>query len=182
MGPNAPNSTNDSTSDRNKSRAGLPLLCPVPRLKSWFTYPYWLPKPPRWLLLSTWRATVTAGACCTIVALILDIVLLSEASTKPRDPATNGSVFYEGPCSQTQSISLLINVVVNLLTTMLLACSNHTVQYLSAPSRHAVNNMHAKGQWLNIGISSFNNWRVLKWRKRFFCALLITTSLPLSLL
>ncbi|KAI4929197.1 hypothetical protein J4E86_011725 [Alternaria arbusti] len=58
-----------------------------------------------------------------------------------------------------------LHVLINALSTMLLAGSNYTMQVLSSPTRQDVDAAHARGQWLDIGVLSPRNLRLIP-RKR----------------
>ena len=142
----------------------------------------WLPQFPKWLRLTGWRPTVLLGLCLAVPALIINIVVLAWGSSKAVDPTTNNSMLYEGSCSQSQTILTWAGIGINIVSALLLACSNATIQCMSAPTRKMVDKMHVKGEWLEIGTSSFSNWGSMGGRGVCLGLVLASTSLPLSLL
>jgi hypothetical protein len=98
-------------------------------------------KKIRWLrklLFSGWRSTLTAGICVGIIVLLVNVVVLIWGFTRPTDPKTGMKLIAEGSCSSTQSIFKWLHLAINVLSTILLATSSATMQYLSAPTRKAV--------------------------------------------
>ncbi|KAF2637831.1 hypothetical protein P280DRAFT_520953 [Massarina eburnea CBS 473.64] len=74
-----------------------------------------------------------------------------------------------------------LHVVINVLSTMLLAGSNYTIQVLSSPTREDVDNAHAKGQWLEIGLLSPRNLRAIPWKRTLLWLTMALSSVPLHL-
>ena len=141
-----------------------------------------LPKLPRWIRFGTWKATVLCGLGVTLFALIINVVVLVWASKKPSDSITSNPMLYQGSCSRTQTMSTWLNIGINIISTLLLACSNHTIQYISAPTRDIINKVHAEGRWLDIGISSFSNWKAMGRWSKLVCIVIAVTTLPFNLL
>ena len=74
------------------------------------------------------------------------------------------------------------DLVINILSTLLLGASNHAAQLLCAPTRGDIDSQHARGYWLDIGVSSVRNLRYLpRWRTVIWMTLLFST-VPLHLL
>lgn len=158
------------------------LLYTFTHPKKWLVHLPWLPEFPKWLRMNGWRPTVLFGLCLAIPALIVNVVVVVWGSRQPVDPATGNPMLYEGPCSQSQTISTWSSIGINVISALLLACSNATIQCMSAPTRKMVDKMHGQGKWLNIGTSSFTNWKSMSWRRLCLCSVLAITSIPLSLL
>jgi hypothetical protein len=59
-------------------------------------------------------------------------------------------------------------LLINILSTILLSSSSHTMQILSSPTQLEVDAAHAKGQWLYIELLSTHNLRHIN-RKRLTC-------------
>jgi hypothetical protein len=76
----------------------------------------------------------------------------------------------------------LIHLLINILSSLLLAASNYAMQCLSAPTRRDIEKHHSKGWWLDIGVPSFHNLRVIPWNRSVPWYLLMISSLPLHLL
>jgi hypothetical protein len=54
-----------------------------------------------------------------------------------------------------------LHVLMNALSTLLLAGCHYAMQVLSSSSRHDVDQVHAKGRWLDIGVLSPRNLRTI---------------------
>jgi hypothetical protein len=78
---------------------------------------------------------------------------------------------YTGTSSQVKSYSLWIHLLINVLSTILLATSNFCMQLLVAPSREEVDEAHKQTRWLDIGIQSMRNLRNVSNYRRilWFC-------------
>ena len=74
------------------------------------------------------------------------------------------------------------HMAINILSTALLGASNYTMQCLSAPTRTEIDQAHAKGVWLDVGIPSLRNlWNKATHRRWIWWALILST-IPLHLL
>lgn len=70
----------------------------------------------------------------------------------------------------------------NALGTLLLSGSNYCMQVLCAPTRRELDQAHAQGRWLDIGVPSFRNlWRISPKRVVVWWVLGLS-SIPLHLL
>ena len=75
-----------------------------------------------------------------------------------------------------------LNLIVNVLSTLLLGASNSCAQLLSAPERKDVDKAHTSGTWLDIGVPSVKNLRHISSDKRVLWFFLFATSLPIHML
>ena len=75
-----------------------------------------------------------------------------------------------------------LHLGVNVLSTILLAGSNYTMQVASSPTRQELNVAHKKDVWLDIGVPSLRNLRYINVKKVVVWALLGLSSMPLHLL
>ncbi|KAI2615203.1 hypothetical protein GGR54DRAFT_632302 [Hypoxylon sp. NC1633] len=100
-----------------------------------------------------------------------------------RSPGVNGvGLIYAGDCGTVNSLDLWLHLLINLLSTFMLAASNYCMQLLAAPTRADINRAHQDHSWLDIGILSFRNLRFVSRWKQLICALLVFTSLPIHLM
>ncbi|KAI1408787.1 hypothetical protein F5Y13DRAFT_204536 [Hypoxylon sp. FL1857] len=100
---------------------------------------------------------------------------------------------YKGDCNKVKTLDQWIHLLINFLSTGLLAASNYCMQLQAAPTRadvdhahqadaHERNRAHKEGQWLDIGVPSLRNlWYISNWR-RFAWALLALSSVPVHLI
>ena len=89
---------------------------------------------------------------------------------------------FEGDCGKKTKISVWCHLLINACSTLLLSASNNAMPCLSAPTRSNVDNAHASGSWLDIGIPSTRNLRTVGWKRVVLWAVLGLSSLPLHLL
>lgn len=140
--------------------------------------------PRRRKSISGYRLSLVGGAVACSVALIINLVVTIWAATLP-DLDGDGSgrrVLYEGPCDVSKNLNTGLHVLINLLSSVLLAASNYEIQCLSAPTREQVNMAHAEGSFLDIGIVSIRNLRWQSRATRILWATLVLSSIPLHLL
>ncbi|KAH0437792.1 hypothetical protein CcaCcLH18_03688 [Colletotrichum camelliae] len=92
--------------------------------------------------------------------------------------------FYESDCSRdnTKNMNTLLHLLINALSTIVLASSNFFMQVLNAPSRREVDTVHARGKWLDIGIPSWRNAFCLSRFKLAAWIGLCLTSMPIHML
>ena len=82
----------------------------------------------------------------------------------------------------TERVTIGADLAINILSTLLLGASNHAAQLLSAPSRKDLDRQHARGVWLDIGVSSVRNFRYLPLWRTAIWAVLVLSTVPLHLL
>jgi hypothetical protein len=91
------------------------------------------------------------------------------------------STALEGDCDVVNRWSLGLHVVINILGSALLGASNYTMQVLNAPTRLECDKAHAKGHWLDVGITSLHNITRIAWPRRVLWLLLGVSSIPIHL-
>jgi hypothetical protein len=88
----------------------------------------------------------------------------------------------KGSCTEMKRITFWVDLVINILSTLLLGASNNCTQLLVAPTRKDISDAHAAGRYLDVGVSSVRNLlAVSRWRQ-WLCAGLFLSSIPLHLL
>ncbi|KAF2108210.1 hypothetical protein BDV96DRAFT_285358 [Lophiotrema nucula] len=78
-------------------------------------------------------------------------------------------------------ISVGIHLLINALSTILLAASNYTMQVLSSPTRGDLDKAHRSGKWFDIGVLSSRNLSTIPGRRLLLCIVLGFSSIPLHL-
>ncbi|CAG7971945.1 unnamed protein product [Penicillium salamii] len=76
----------------------------------------------------------------------------------------------------------MAEVILNALSTVLLASSNFAMQCLNSPTRSEVELAHAKQRWLRTGAPSIRNLRFISKRKALLWLLLGASSFPLHMI
>lgn len=133
----------------------------------------------RHALPSGWRGLVIISIVLTVTVLVLNLICLLWAVSNQQDPLTGARLFARGSCGSIRIGYTILAVIVNILSTLLLAASTACIQVLAAPSRDEISEAHARGKWLCIGVSSLRNFRGV--RRICLCTLLALSSLPLHL-
>jgi hypothetical protein len=104
------------------------------------------------------------------------------AGDRTAGDALGQSILYKGNCDISSKANLWIHLLINIISTGVLASSNFFMQGLVAPTRAEVNAAHQAGHWLEIGVQSLKNFRFLGWRKILFWILFSLSSVPLHLI
>ncbi|KAK3669847.1 hypothetical protein LTR78_010305 [Recurvomyces mirabilis] len=131
--------------------------------------------------LQGWRFGVTCAAWTAFSVLLLNLILTIVAISKF---GSNGGVgtAYEGSCEVVNSWTTWLHILINALSSILLSASNYTMQCLCSPTRKEIDEAHAKGDWLDIGVASVRNiWRI-RWTRRLLWWGLALSSIPIHLL
>lgn len=140
---------------------------PLSRRKSW-----------RQRYSEGWRAGMTVSCITALLVLILNTVVIIWASS--RYPSVDGiGVIFGGECARAKRLNTWLQLVVNVLSSILLAASNYCMQCLGSPTRAEVDTAHAKGKMLDIGIPSIQNLGVIGRERGVLWAALAISALPL---
>lgn len=89
---------------------------------------------------------------------------------------------YTADCKSTSNVNTILHLLVNIISTGVLASSNFFMQILNAPTRKEVDHAHKQGTWLDIGVSSLRNAFRLSLFKLTAWLILLLSSTPLHLL
>ncbi|KAF7198491.1 hypothetical protein HII31_00230 [Pseudocercospora fuligena] len=132
--------------------------------------------------LQGWRFGVACWIATALVVLTANIILaIIVATTRPR--VSGISIIYEGSCATVDRYSIALHLFINMLSTLLLAASNYTMQCLSAPTSKEIEAAHRAGMKLQIGVPSFHNLlNGIAKRRALVWMVLATSSLPIYLL
>ena len=128
-----------------------------------------------------WRLVVGSGALAGFGVLLVNLIAVIVVYAR-YEVVDGAAVVYEGSCSTSANTVLGLHIVINILSTILLACSNYSMQCLSSPSRSEVDAAHARRRWLSIGVPNVRNLFSISRSKVFLWLLLALSSFPLHLL
>ncbi|EMT74243.1 hypothetical protein FOC4_g10002724 [Fusarium odoratissimum] len=143
-----------------------------------------------WKLTAVYLTILVSTLTTRLFFVTLFVSLFALKSDDEEDAFTNGrdagdalgqSVLYKGNCDTTAKANLWIHLLINIVSTGILASSNFFMQGLVAPTRAEVDAAHRSGHWLEIGVQSLKNFRFLGWRKVLFWSLFSMSSVPLHL-
>ncbi|RTE77655.1 hypothetical protein BHE90_007883 [Fusarium euwallaceae] len=131
---------------------------------------------------SGWRFGLFAGAASCAVVFIINLFTTIWAMKRDKKNKIGQPVLQEGPCSDMRYLNTGLHLVINALSSVMLAASNYGMQCISAPTRADVDKAHFEGKWMDIGVPSVHNlWR-LPTKRVALWGLLMVSSLPLHLL
>lgn len=80
------------------------------------------PKEHRRFWFAGWKGTLYLGSATSFAVLILNLVIVSWATFRNSDDRQ--SVLYRGSCERVKAFSILFHLLINILSTLLLASSN----------------------------------------------------------
>jgi hypothetical protein len=130
-----------------------------------------------------WRVGVLFGCCMSALVLCCNIGLIVAGATSRAGYNSHGIAdLLAGDQAVIARWNSAFHVLINTLSTLLLAGSNYTMQVLSSPTRLDIDQIHAKGQWLDIGILSPRNLWTIPRKRAVLWLILGLSSIPLHLL
>lgn len=89
---------------------------------------------------------------------------------------------YEGDCDVASNTTLWLHAGINILSTILLTASTTTMQILNAPTRRELDQAHARGRWMDIGVLSMRNLLKIPRLNMLLFLLLAASSTPIHFL
>ncbi|KAK8009424.1 hypothetical protein PG991_011975 [Apiospora marii] len=133
--------------------------------------------------LSTgWRRTGSWNILAASIAGIILLCCFTASISRSGSSISDNTNLFEGSCDTSRHLNVALHLLINLVSSAVLASSNYFMQILNAPSRHEIDRAHHTLSSLDIGIPSLKNLRFLSNFKRCFWALLLITSLPIHLM
>ncbi|KAF5521507.1 hypothetical protein CGCA056_v006088 [Colletotrichum aenigma] len=112
-----------------------------------------------WLGLPTgWHRAPIVTICLLSICFLVLLGILIAAISKTGNVAQVWE-FYTADCTSKDpsATNTMLHLLLNILSTVILASSSFFMQVLNSPSRREVDKTHAKGDWLDIGIPSWRN-------------------------
>lgn len=128
---------------------------------------------------SGWRGGILAASVSSGTVLLINIIFTAWAAAKSGSGVQVGTI-YAGECAVVSATDSRLHIAINVMGTILLGASNFTMQCLTAPTRKQVDEAHAKGKYLDIGLPSPKNLR--GWKKKILFTLLVLSTVPLHFL
>jgi hypothetical protein len=136
---------------------------------------------PSWISGVSLCAKIASGIL--FINIIFIAVAAGLARKHPRShQISNSQVFYEGSCNLTKRWNIGLHLIINILSTGILAASNYCMQSLVAPTREEVDACHGRGKWLDIGTASIRNICSIEKRRIVLWLALMITATPFHLL
>lgn len=130
--------------------------------------------------LQAWRVTVSSGALAGVLILLVNVITLAVMYGRFQ-VADHAITFFAGSCRTASSVTVVSHLIINILSTILLAASNFSMQCLSSPTREEVDAAHSKKRWLNIGTPTLRNLYFVSKKKALLWMILGVSSFPLHM-
>ncbi|KAI0911442.1 hypothetical protein F4823DRAFT_585781 [Ustulina deusta] len=130
-----------------------------------------------------WKQAATVNCILLFAISIVLVGFLIPTAVEARGIG-NPVFFYEGPCKENgvSDINFFLHLLINILSTLVLASTNFFMQILNAPTRKEIDVAHLNGTWLEIGVSSARNiFKISKFKTCCWLGFLIS-SIPIHLL
>lgn len=134
-----------------------------------------------------WIDGVYLCAKAGTVVFLINLIFIGVAAGLARRFPDNGAfssavVIYRGSCGVSKRWDTALHLIINVLSTCILAASNYCMQTLVAPTREEVDSQHAKWQWLDIGSASVKNLFAIERRRLILWITLMLTATPFHLM
>lgn len=126
-----------------------------------------------------WKSRCSIAAILMGTVLAAYVVFIIWASQRSTD-RTSIRTILEGSCSTVSATNLGLHVLVNVMGAIVSIASACALYLLSSPTRNEIDEAHAKGNGLDIGVLSLRNLKSFK--KKILFGLLIISSLPIHFL
>ncbi|KAH8732907.1 hypothetical protein GQ44DRAFT_639726 [Phaeosphaeriaceae sp. PMI808] len=128
-----------------------------------------------------WRMGIILGSCMSSIVLGINITIL-VVGAKTNGGFKNGfAVPVAGLAEEVSRWSSALHILINALSTLLLAASNYTMQVLSSPTRKDIDKAHAKREYFDIGVLSTRNLSRIPRRRLLLFILMALSSIPIHL-
>ncbi|KAH9233039.1 hypothetical protein K456DRAFT_1837294, partial [Colletotrichum gloeosporioides 23] len=133
---------------------------------------------------SKWQRSAFAFAIAALFTFMINLSFMIWATLSQGVYAKDGiGILLEAEtCSAAHILNIGIHVVINTVSSVLLAGSNYCMQCLIAPTRPEIDIAHAQHHWVDVGIPSVRNFQRIPWKRKVSWLLLSATSLSLHLL
>lgn len=126
-----------------------------------------------------WRSSAKMFFWGTLLVFLVNTAATIWSAT--RRQAGGLSIAHTGDCERISEWGTGLHVVINLFSAVLLSGSNFIMQCLSGPTRDDMDKAHAAGHWMDVGIPSFRNLRLITRPRVLTWFLLLFSSLPIHL-
>lgn len=128
-----------------------------------------------------WRRALFLAASATSVVFVLNLTV-SIWALATHDIAYGSAELYHGSCELTKNLNIGVHAIINAFSSVILSGSNYAMQCLSSPTRSEVDDAHAGGMWLDIGVPSVRNLKRIAKKRMWLWIVLGLSSVPLHLL
>ncbi|KAL3294051.1 hypothetical protein RB213_011769 [Colletotrichum asianum] len=127
-----------------------------------------------------WRRGALSFAAAALFTFIVNFSFTLWTMTKEAPDGVG--LIWEGEQTIVKAWNTAMHIVINIISTILLAGSNYCMQCLMAPTRSELDKAHSERRWLDVGIPTVRNFRSITLRRKVLWILLSISSFPLHLL
>lgn len=134
---------------------------------------------------SGWRRSGLINTICMFLLTGVMVGILAGSNTFSTHDVWDilgdqtGRVVYTGTCNRTRALNIGLHLLINIVSTLVLASSNFFMQVLCAPTRSELDEAHVKRKFLEIGVQSPRNLLRIPFPRSIGWLLLALTSVPL---
>lgn len=133
--------------------------------------------------LTGWRKSAFINT--VLVSTVLLVLLTCHVILWAKSGSVTGyQIIHSGKCAGNAvgRLNTITHLMINILSSLVLASTNFFMQVLNAPSREELDSAHEKGSWLDIGVPSPRNVFKVSRFKRIMWILFFLSSVPIHLL
>ncbi|RBR17039.1 hypothetical protein FVER53590_28836 [Fusarium verticillioides] len=117
---------------------------------------------------------IQLGIALFVVALNIGTTIWAVIIYPPNRQGIGSIAF--GSCHNLSLINTLLHGLINVLSSLILGAGSYCMQLLVGPSRREIDQAHAHGRSLEIGVASFKNLRHIAGKRSIIWAILGITS------
>ncbi|KAJ5109388.1 hypothetical protein N7456_006063 [Penicillium angulare] len=140
--------------------------------------PHSTTKPP-WQDPVRW--CIWGNVAVLAINIIFTVAAVGVSASKGNNHGFGSITMYRGSCKTAQYMKIGLHLLLNVLSVAMTATSSYCCTILMAPSRSDVDEAHAKGTWLSIGVSSWRNFWNLKAQSQVLWVSLLATSMIMQM-
>jgi hypothetical protein len=129
-----------------------------------------------------WRMSVLLGCFASSFVLLCNTALIVVGQLHSGYDKDGIATLFRGTEAEVSRWNTIAHIFINMLSTLLFSMSNYTMQVLNSPTRREIDKAHARGKWLDIGVASVHNLKIISRRRAALCVVLSLSSVPLHLL
>ncbi|KAF5528355.1 hypothetical protein CGCA056_v000115 [Colletotrichum aenigma] len=127
-----------------------------------------------------WRRGALSFAAAALFTFIVNFSFAIWTMTKEAPDGVG--LIWEGGQTIVKAWNTAMHIVINIISTILLAGSNYCMQCLMAPTRSELDKAHSERRWLDVGIPTIRNFKSITLRRKVLWIMLSISSFPLHLL
>ena len=129
-----------------------------------------------------WATGIRLSAYANAVVLVVNIVLTILGASYGNQFSSVLVSTYHGNCAHTKKVATGLHIMINILSTTLVATSSYCCQLLMAPARQDIDHAHAHRVWLPIGTFNVKMLTLLPRNRKIMWFLMFGTSIAIQLM